>query len=537
MLAFGALSEAAISAIPDRLAAAFFALVEYEAIESDDVKIYAATEWYISRSNDTPSGRPFPAALEQLPQFERTIISASGFDGLTTSYGNFGLINVGAYDQYLRNFALDGREILFRAGDPDDPYADFFDVARLIAIGAPAVDGQMMMIGARDRAYLLDVPTQPNKYQGTGDLEGGTELTGKPKEMSFGRLKNISPTIVIAAEQVLSVNGGRPVSAISAVYDKGYPLTFSADYATVALLRAATIADGSYATCVAAGYLRPGAAFAQITCDVNGDAGGSDYIETTGTIIRRIIQITGVISDPDNIDTIAFSNLEVTQPAPIGYFLGTDSTETIAQTFSRLSKGIGGYCGFSRLGLLQADVFTAPSGAPAMTIGDGSGLEAVEIVELGLDTLPAALDPPPFRQRVPYERNWTIINQPYDGVFVVDPTRAAWLSTPYRVATSAQAEADAIQSNHVLAQDPDIVESFFALAADAQAEAERKQELFTSEFRLYRLRLKVHPFTLDINQTIRVTHDRFGLDGGRLLRIPAIVDKPDDNSIEVRAFG
>jgi hypothetical protein len=536
MLAFGALSEAAISAAPDRLAAAFFSIVDYEAAESDNVKVYAATEWFISRGSDTPSGTPFPAALEQMPQFERSIISATGFDGLTTSYGNFGLINVGAYDRYLRNFAFDGREIVFRAGDPNDPYADFFDVARLIGIGAPGVDGQMMIVGLRDKAYLFDIPTQPNKYQGTGDLEGGTELTGKPKPLCFGRTKNIPAVPLIAAELVLQVNDGA-VSAISAVYDKGYPLTFSANYATPALLRAATIADGSYATCTAYGLLRCGAAFVQITADVNGDASHSGYVETTGTIIRRVIQITGAISDPADIDTISFSNLETAQPAPIGYFLGPDSTETVAQTLSRLSKGIGGYCGFSRLGLLQADVFTAPSGAPAQTFGDGSGLEAVEIIEIGLDTLPAALDPPPFRQRVPYERNWTIINQPYDGVFVVDPTRAAWLSTPYRVATTSQAEADSVRSNHALAQDPDIVESFFALLADAQAEANRRQVLFASENRLYRLRLKVHPFTLDINQTIRVTHSRFGLDSGRLLRLPAIVDRPDDNSIEVRAFG
>lgn len=537
MLGLRAICEMPICALPDSLRASFGGYVSYQAINSDSVNLYASTEWYISRAADTPSGTLFPAVLERLPSFERTIISATGFDGLTTAYGNFGLIDIGDYDQYLRGFAFDGRSVVFKVGDPNAAYSTFLTVANLIATGAPSIDGQFMIIGARDKAYLFDVQTQPNAYQGIGDLEGGTELAGKRKPLALGRAKNVSPVVIIAAELVLQVNDGA-VSAISAVYDKGYPLTFFADYATPALMRAATLDDGSYATCVAYGLLRCASQFSQITCDVNGDATRTGYVETTGTIIRRVIALTSKISDPADIDVVAFSNLELAQPAPIGYFLGPDSTETIAQTLSKLSKGIGGFCGFSRLGKLQASVFTAPSGAPVMTFGgDGSHLDAPEIIEVRTETLPAALDPPPFRQRIAYERNWTQITAPYDGVFVVDPPRAAWLATPYRVATTLDAEGAKIKGNHALAQDPDIVDSYFALAADASAEAERRLALFTSELRLYHIKLKVHPFTLDIAQTIRVTLNRYGLDAGRLLRIAAIIDAPDTNTVDMRAFG
>jgi D-alanyl-D-alanine carboxypeptidase len=37
--------------------------------------------------------------------------------------------------------------------------------------------------------------------------------------------------------------------AITAVYDRGVPLTFNADYSTSAALLAATIPSGNYATC------------------------------------------------------------------------------------------------------------------------------------------------------------------------------------------------------------------------------------------------------------------------------------------------
>ncbi len=531
MLGFGAISESAISALPDAMRATFSCIITYTAVESDDRKLYTATEPYIARIADTPSGQPFDGTLEKLPNFDRSIIGGDGFSGLTNAWGNAQLINAdGLYDAYSGDYAIDGRRALFKAVDPTLAYSTAQTVADLIATSF-TVDGQFLTVGFQDKSYKLNVPTQPNAYQGTGGLEGGTELTGKRKPLCFGRTKNISPVLLISSELVLQVSDGA-VSSISAVFDLAYPLTATSDYATPTLLRAATIADGSYATCLVYGLLRMGGAYSQLTCDVNGDATNTGYVETTGTIIRRIIALTGCISDPADIDTVSFANLELVQPAPIQYYLDANSTETVAQTFDRLSKGIGGFCGFTRLGMLQAGVFTAPNGTPIAEYTDHD-----IIGEINVENLPSSLYPPPQRVRAIYDRNWTVIENPVAGAATADADRAAWVRTPYRVATTSEAAAAAILEDHLQAQDPAVHETFFALYADAYAYAVSQLTLANSGYQLYRILFKVHPFQHDVCQTVRVTSDRLGFDSGKLLRIPAISDIPDNNTVELRVFG
>jgi hypothetical protein len=409
MLGFGAISEVAISAVPDALRVTFAGVVTYDATESDDVSIWAASEEYISRLSDTPAGQPMRGTLDRLPQFDRTIIGGDGFSGLTNGWGDVALINAeGNYDGFIEDYAVDGREVIFYAGDPSGAFSGFFEVAKVVAKDL-TVDEQFLTVSLQDKSFLLDVPTQPNVYQGTGDLEGGTELKGKRKPLAFGRVNNATPVLLISSELVFQINDGA-VSTISAVYDQAYPLTATTDYATPALLRAATIAAGSYATCVAYGLFRLGGSAQRVTCDTHGDATNSGYVETTGTIIRRIVALTGCLTDPDDIDTISFANLETAQPAPISYFLGADSTETVAETFDKLSKGIGAFIGFTRLGMLQCSVFSAPVGTPAARYSD---LDLIGNIEV--ERLPSGFDPPPWRVRASWDVNWTVIDDPIPG--------------------------------------------------------------------------------------------------------------------------
>lgn len=530
MLAFGAVCESAISAIPDAWRVTVAGVVSYTAIESDDRKLYAATEPYISRLADTPSGQPINGTLEKLPRFDRSIIGGDGFSGLTNGWGDAGLINAERlYDNLVSGYAVDGREVVFKAGEPNAAYSSFLEVARVIATGF-TVNGQFLTAGLQDKGFKLNVPTQPNLYLGIGEYEGGVELTGKRRNMALGSVKNITPVLLIAPEQLLEVNGGRPVQAITDVFDKMYPLTFQADYATTRLLRDTPIADGAYGTCLADGRLRTGAPYQQLTCDVQGDNFGG-YVNTTGTIMRRIISITGCIGDPAEVDAVAFANLESDQGASIGYYLDQDSTEAVAETFAKLTKGIDGFCGFTRLGMFQAGVFKPPGGTPAASYTDH------EIIgDIDVEKLPSTFDPPPWRQRVAYERNWTIVNDPVAGAATADAARAAWAATPYKIASTSDAAGAAIKEDRLQAQDPPVKEAYFASAADALVAANASLALANSGYGLFRVLLKTHPFTHDICQAIRLTTGQLQFDGGKLARIAAISDIPEDNSVELRVL-
>jgi hypothetical protein len=531
MIAAGPIAGAPIASAPLGLWATFAGRAGYVATESDDVSIWAATAPYISRLADNPSGQPMLGTLDKLPQFDRSIMSGNGFAGGANSWGNVRLVNTErVYDGLNGNYAIDGREVDFYAGDPSLPFSTFFLIARMLATTI-SVDGAFVTVGLQDKIFRLNAATQPTVYQGTGGLEGGSELLGKRKEMSLGRVRNITPTLLIAAELVFSVNGGRPVNAISVVRDKGYPLNFVGDYPTPDLLRQAAIPADSFATCIAAGLLRCANPPQQLTCDVFGDASLSGYVETTGAIMRRVNALTQCLADPGEIDVVSFAALDAAQPAPIGYYLSADSAETVRDTFDRLTRGIKASYLFTLLGMLQCSVFAAPGGAPAQTFTDHEINTEIEV-----EALPSGFDPPPQRVRCAWDRNWTQIADPVAGAAVVDADLAAWIKTPYRVASTSDASAAAVLEDHLQAGDPAVCETFFALKADADAFCLAQWTLANSGFRLYRVPLKFPPFTLDLCQAVRIVSDQLQFTAGKLCRVAAISDMPGDNAIEIRVL-
>ncbi len=88
-----------------------------------------------------------------------------------------------------------------------------------------------------------------------------------------------------------------------------------------------------------------------------------------------------------------------------------------------------------------------------------------------------------------------------------------------------------------MAQDPDPIEAYFADLADAQAEADRRLDLFSATRSLYRLILLTRPYTLQIGDVIHVTYDRWDLTAGRLMRVVKIRMNLNDETVEVWGFG
>src|SRR3546814_2394009 len=72
--------------------------------------------------------------------------------------------------------------------------------------------------------------------------------------------------------------------------DLGVALAFGSDRANYAALAGASIASGSYDTCLAEGMIRLGGApEGRVTCDFRGDAANGVYVATAGGIFRRIV--------------------------------------------------------------------------------------------------------------------------------------------------------------------------------------------------------------------------------------------------------
>lgn len=159
------------------------------------------------------------------------------------------------------------------------------------------------------------------QYAGTGDEEGGADLTGRLKPWVFGRAKNVEPVLIDATNNVWQVSGYGAVNDIPTVYERGSAFGASeGDEADYAALVAASIPEGSWATCLAEGMFRLGApAYGLITADVEGDAADTTYRQRTGAILQYIASELGISSSL--IDATSFNALDTARAYDVNIYL------------------------------------------------------------------------------------------------------------------------------------------------------------------------------------------------------------------------
>ncbi len=490
-----------------------------------EFRIFSATKEFVTLPTDMLPTTPFFGTLEQPLTFKRSILGSDIIGNFSSGSGELDLTNTdGGYDFLIQGLAIDGRQIIVKVGLEGDAHDSFYTIFNGTASDW-TVQEDIVKINLIDNAYKLAVTIQPNLYGGTSGVDGTADLKGKRKPRAFGYVKNVSPPLVIPASLVYQVNDGS-VQAITAVYDRGSALTFSADYATTALLIAASIPASNYATCKALGFFRLNTAPAgTVTCDVSGDNRGSGFVSTSSDIVRRIISSSS-IGDPAGLYVPSFDAVLAAQPADIGYWVAPDDTNTIADALANIMGGIGGWAGFRRSGQLEVGIFKTPVGAIPHGIFDRT-----DIFEMSREPLPSFLTPPPYRFRAAYGRNWTVQT---DVAGSVGATRSSFLAQEDRYSNSV---STSVLLNHPFAVDRNPIQSYFTNQADAQAESDRLLALYTGRAAIFRFTVGIQPFALDIGDVVNVTYPRWDLTVGRNLRIVEMTENARDNRIEIVAYG
>jgi hypothetical protein len=504
-----------------------------------NVRIYAATDEFITQPGDTPASTPFLGTVQKVIRFDRSIINGGRIGQVTAGWGEMDLINAeGDYDDLISKYSVDGRRITVKVGIKDSPYANY----QTLFDGTAAdwqVEEALLRVQVRDNSYQMEMPAQPALYGGSGGMDGTEDLKGKRKPLALGECLNVTPVTLVPTLLIYQVNSG-PMEAVTAVYDRAVALTFARDFATAEALFAATtggagsgadIEAGEYGTCLAAGLIRLGGSpVGTVTCDVRGDKTGGVYVNTTASIVRRLLAIGSKVPDPTGLSVPTFDEVERVQPAVIGYWLDGSADTRVIDAVADLMGSVGGWAGMRRNGRLEVAIFTPPSGQPA------ASYDRVDIVDIDRQKLPDQLSPPPYRFRVAWGRNWTQQTDVAGQAGVTDD-RVAKLKESYSLATSDATTGQRVQRNHPLAQDPDPIQAYFRDQADAQAEADRLLNLFGLVQSLYRMTVKIHPFAHEIGECIFVTFPRWDLKAGRLLRIVSLTDDTDAETVEIIGFG
>lgn len=416
----------------------------------------------------------------------------------------------GDYDAW-KDHSFDGRPLVIRreptnatgGAYPADFPVIFTGVVEAVIVGLTDVT-----IRIKDKAAVLDLPLLTTKYAGTNvgptGLEGtADDLKGRVKPRVYGRVFNVAPPCANTSKLTFQVSD-RAVAAIGAVYDKGLALDFGVDHANSAALTAATIASGDYDTCLAEGLFRLGSSpQGIITADV--DEKVADFDMTPGELLARIATDAGLLAGEVSADDIGELNAE----APYVLGLYVEDERSAREAMDRIAGSVGAWYGFDAAGVLRAAVLRVP-GEPVADLIEADLLRGFERGVADRNGVPV------WRVTVRYLKFWTTQESDLAGA-VTDARRAA-LAQQYR---SVTVEDPAVRLKFKQASEM-VVETLITTEADALSLAAALLAIHKVLRDLFETPLDVEALdegALDIMQSVRLTHSRFGLSGGRNFRI------------------
>lgn len=456
-----------------------------------------ASEGYITKGADLPAYTPYSARLDAARlQVERSTSGRSGIGGLVRVSASVPVVNAdGALDRLLEAFAMDGRGVRIRVGRRDAALSSFGLVFTGVVADEPEIGFGQVLFRFSDGAAKLDVPLNQNVYGGTGGLDGGADLAGKPKPVCLGHVFNVPAPLVDSANLIYQVHDGA-ISDVPNVYDRG-----------IALVRVAGApAPGQYQPNVAQGTFKLGATPAgTVTADVLGDASLTGYINRTGDIILRVLVQRAALSSSE-IDPTSFTNFNSQAPAEVGIWRGAEEA-SVADVVDELLANVGAWGGFSRYGAFGLGVVAAPAGTAAAAYTER------EIRSITRLPRPEPVAPAVFRATVPYQRNYTVQS---DLAAAVPIARTSFAAQAVRI---SKAEDLSIRSRHLLAVEYQQGTGLFAVQADSDTEAQRRFTLWSGRAAMFDVELPIGALTRDPGNVITLRHRRMGFSTAKDVRV------------------
>jgi hypothetical protein len=419
-----------------------------------------------------------------------------------TTIGDLVLINADGELDDLREAAVDGRPVEVWQVRPGADFSTADLIFRGTAAGWREADDARMALGLRGVAWRLDVPVTRPTYTGAGGVEGGADIKGKFKPVALGRVLNVQPLLVDALNQIYQCHY-RAMQSIDGVYDGGVAYTPAGD---VADITAAVVSPGQFKTQLSGGYIKLGTAPTKtLTLDAHGDAPGGLYVERAADLAFRLLHdLQGL--DDGSFEPSTFDDLKLAAPGAIGLYVGGEAI-TASGLMDAIMAGINGWWAENRFGRIEVGLVALPLAMPRAT------LRTKDIFDIERLSLPDAMDPPLWRVRVGYGRNWSPMDITQIGSSIVsgNPTRYAFLTEEFRFVT---VEDVTIKTGRNIRAQEFTLFSAYESEADAQALADALFELYSVQRRLVRVRTKRQGLKLPLGGTIAIDYPRYGLSGG-----------------------
>jgi hypothetical protein len=195
---------------------------------------YASGLGHVTGPSETPANAWYDPRIKQPALMKRDLFqSGTTYGRSRVGYGDLVLLNDDGALDGLIDYGFDGRAVTIRRGEPGAAYPAGFTTVLVGTMEQAEFSSSEVRVKLRDRQFELQVPLQPTKYAGDNvlpaGLEGVEDLAGKPKPVLYGTVNNVPAVPVNTAKlifQVAAVLTGSACNEITAVYDRGIPLTF-----------------------------------------------------------------------------------------------------------------------------------------------------------------------------------------------------------------------------------------------------------------------------------------------------------------------
>lgn len=478
-------------------------LKPYNLATSSEITLYYSGEGFITEPTDTPANTLFEPRLVEPISFSRSMFSSGKIGGFSVpGFGELILTNADGGLDAFSGYAWDGRSVEVKVGEDGAAYQYYFTIftgqARTVEF-----DDLFIRVILRDDQNDFDIDYPDTLYAGTGGNEGTAELSGQAKPHCYGQVHNIEPVLVDAANNVYQVHDG-PIEAIDAVYESG--VAVGAGQITKDL------ANGRFTLSNNVNGI--------ITADVRGSKPGGTYLSTVADIIEHLVEDHAGFTYPDDFDTASFTALNTANSAVVGVY-DRDTTD-LFNILDRLINSIGGFYGFDRDGKFQVGRVELPTGTAAFEF------DSTNIIEI--TRLASAV--PNHQVRVNYNKNFRVMSETDFSSSIADAKRDSLLRE-WSVATASDA--------NVLTPYPNssalIVNTFLVDPTAAATEASRLLTIYKTQRDFYKILVKTQPYTLKLNDVVKITFNRYNLASGKLFRVISIVEDAANNEVELELWG
>ncbi|WP_374347759.1 hypothetical protein, partial [Chitinimonas sp.] len=444
---------------------------------------------------------------------------ATTFGGVGMAKGEVLLQNADGQLDYLLGYAFDGRQGRAWQGEDGAPFPGAWSRIGVCVVDTVSFDTDKVRLALRDDLQTLNKPLLPNRFAGNNvlpaGLEGVADLKDKPKPRLYGSVMNIAPKQVNTSKSIYQISD--KACAVSAVFDRGIVLALDAVASSKADLEATVPAASSYRL-----WSGPDGTYVRLGTQAKGTVtvDASTTETRAASLLQQIAGEMGLSAYAPDVAALNAAN-----SAAVGIWVDGDTTALTAM--NELASAVAASFYIDNLGRLRMARLEAPAGPPVMTISSRM------LIELALiSTADSDKGVPPWQVRLGYARNYTVQNDLAGGA----GARVSWAAADYRRLTVDDTGVKTLHPN----SEPMQVDTCLVNQADAQAEAQRRLNLYKVGRQMFQIKAEFSPAqlaALDLNQCVLLKHVRFGLTAGRLLRVVGMELNAELGEATLRLWG